>query len=72
VSARVGRQFGRNLCEARGWAGLTQMQLAQRVSIGQSEIDRLERGERCPRLDTVVELAEAVEVQMRDLLFEIE
>lgn len=72
MSDRIRAQFGRNLCEARGWAGLTQAQLAERLSMHQKEISRLERGEICPRLDAVVRLAGAVEVQVRDLLFEIE
>ena len=68
----VGRQFGRNLAEARGWEGLTQSQLAQRASLVQREVARLELGERCPRLDKVVRIADAVGVQVRDLLYGIE
>jgi len=68
----VGKQFGRNLSEARGWAGLTQTQLAQQVSLSQKDISMLELGKRYPRLDTVVRLAGAVGVQVRDLLFDIE
>jgi len=67
----ISMQFGRNLSEARGWAGLSQTQLAQQVSMRQVEISRLERGECSPRLDAVVALAGAVGVQVRDLLFEI-
>jgi ribosome-binding protein aMBF1 (putative translation factor) len=68
----ISQQFGRNLAEAREWAGLTQTQLAQRASICQMEISRMERGARCPRLDRVAALAEALGVHLRDLLFEIE
>jgi len=69
---QIAQQFGHNLAEARGWAGLTQKQLALRVSMTQRHIARLEIGERCPRLDNVVHLAEAVGVQVRDLLYGIE
>jgi transcriptional regulator with XRE-family HTH domain len=69
---RIAEQFGRNLAEARSWAGLTQTQLAERVCMRQMEISRFERGERSPRLDAVVALASAVGVQVRDLLWEIE
>jgi DNA-binding XRE family transcriptional regulator len=72
IDRRVSEQFGRNLAEARDWAGLTQTQLGRAVSLSQVDVSRLERGERCPRLDKVVKLAEAVGVQVRDLLFEIE
>lgn len=68
----VSRQFGRNLAEARGWAELTQTQLAREVSMRQKDISLMELGKRCPRLDAVVSLAGAVGVQVRDLLWEIE
>jgi ribosome-binding protein aMBF1 (putative translation factor) len=68
----VAAQFGRNLAEARGWEGLSQTQLAQRIAKRQSDVARWELGERCPRLDYVVRLADAVSVQVRDLLYGIE
>lgn len=68
----VAAQFGRNLAEARNWEGLTQKQLGARVSMTQRHIAGLEGGQRCPRLDSVVRLAEAVGVQVRDLLYGIE
>jgi ribosome-binding protein aMBF1 (putative translation factor) len=70
--ATVSRQFGRNLAEARGWEGLTQSQLAHRASMSLREIACFEYAERCPRLDKVVRLADAVGVQVRDLLYGIE
>lgn len=68
----VSRQFGRNLAEARGWEELSQKQLAERASMRQSDIARFEFGERCPRLDKVVLLADAIGLQVRDLLYGIE
>jgi ribosome-binding protein aMBF1 (putative translation factor) len=68
----VAAQFGRNLVEARGWEGLSQKQLARRISMSQTDVARWERGERLPRLDYVVNLADAVGVQVRDLLYGIE
>ncbi len=68
----VSEQFGRNLAEARGWAELSQTQLAEQVSMSQMDISLLERGLQCPRLDTVVALAGALGVLVRDLLYEIE
>lgn len=72
MSDRIAEQFGRNLAEARGWVGLSQAQLARQIGIKQSQLARLENGERCPRLDRIVTLAEAVGVQVRDLLYGIE
>jgi ribosome-binding protein aMBF1 (putative translation factor) len=68
----VGKQFGRNLEEARGWIGLSQGQLARKIGVNASQVGRLENGERCPRLDRVVALADALGVQVRDLLYGIE
>jgi ribosome-binding protein aMBF1 (putative translation factor) len=68
----ISQQFGRNLAEARGWAGLSQAQLGQQVSLSQMDISLLERGLQCPRLDAVVSLAEALGVLVRDLLYGIE
>jgi DNA-binding XRE family transcriptional regulator len=68
----VGKQFGQNLAEARGWIHLTQGELAARASLSQKDVSVLERGLRCPRLDTIVRLADALELQVRDLLFGIE
>lgn len=68
----VSEQFGRNLAEARGWARLSQTELAGRASLRQRDVSQLEGGQRCPRLDAVVRLADALEVQVRDLLYGIE
>jgi transcriptional regulator with XRE-family HTH domain len=68
----ISAQFGRNLAEAREWAGLTQTELARRASLYQNDISLFERGARLPRLDKIAALAEALGVQLRDLLFEIE
>jgi ribosome-binding protein aMBF1 (putative translation factor) len=69
---RISRQFGRNLAEARGWEEISQKQLAERISVRQADVARWELGERCPRLDIIVTLADAVGVQVRDLLYGIE
>jgi len=69
---KVAEQFGRNLAEARGWEGLSQKELARRIQRNQADVARWELGERCPRLDYVVKLADAVGLQVRDLLYGIE
>ncbi len=68
----VAEQFGRNLAEARGWAGLSQTELGEQLSLRYQQIGKLERGEQVPRLDLIVRLAEVLGLQVRDLLFEIE
>ena len=68
----VAERFGRNLAEVRNWEGLTQGELAERASVHTRDIARWEYAERCPRLDKVVRLADALGVQVRDLLYGIE
>lgn len=68
----IAEQFGRNLAAVRREAGFTQDQLAAEVFLDRAALSRLEQGHRMPRLDHVVRLAEAIGVQVRDLLYGIE
>ena len=61
-------RFGRNLFMARRRAGFAQGELARRVSMQQTDLSKLERGLRNPRLDTVVRLARGLELPVCDLL----
>jgi transcriptional regulator with XRE-family HTH domain len=51
------KRFGANLRAARSKAGLTQATLGERCGLHRSEISLLERGEREPRLGTIVKLS---------------
>lgn len=68
---RTSDQFGRRLLEARRGAKLTQKDLALRASMEQPQISSFERGIVCPRLDSVVRLADALGLRARDLIGEI-
>ena len=59
-----------NLQELRIKAGLTQKDLAIRVGCAQSEISRIEHGERSISVDRLQQLAEALDVPVADLLGE--
>ncbi len=61
-------RFGKNLLRARKRAGLSQEDVGFRASLHRTEIGMLERGTRLPRIDTLVKLAAAVEVEPGDLL----
>lgn len=52
----------------RGRAGLSQTGTAERAGLNRTEINLLEHGRRVPRLDTIVKLAGAVEVEPCELL----
>lgn len=61
-------QVGRNLLRQRKHAGLSQEEAAIRASLHRTEIGLLERGERLPRVDTLVKLAGALGIMPSDLL----
>jgi ribosome-binding protein aMBF1 (putative translation factor) len=64
----ISEQFGHFLSKARQRAGLSQDGLARLASTHQRDVSRLERGEHCPRLDTVVRLLAAVGADPLELL----
>lgn len=64
----VAEQFGRNLFMAGRRAYLSQEQLARRAALHRTEIGLLERGLRQPRLDTIVKVADGLEVPPGALL----
>jgi transcriptional regulator with XRE-family HTH domain len=53
-------------------AGLTQEQLAEKAGMGPEYLSRLETAQRIPSLETIVELAAALDVEPVDLLGRLE
>jgi transcriptional regulator with XRE-family HTH domain len=60
--SRLCRHFGDNLKAVREEKGLTQEELADRTGLHLSAVGKHERGEREPRLFTVIKLAKGLEV----------
>jgi transcriptional regulator with XRE-family HTH domain len=58
----VREQLASNLRRCRREAGLSQERLAELCDLHRTEIGLLERGERSPRLDTLVTLARGLEL----------
>lgn len=56
-AGEVRARFGDAMREARRAAGLTQVQLADRLGMQQADISRLELGRADPRLTTLMRLA---------------
>lgn len=75
-AAELGLRFAQNLVELRGRVGLSQVATAERAGLDRTEINLLEHGRRLPRLDTLVKLARAVEVEpcalLRGMAWELE
>lgn len=68
----VAKRFGQNLVRVRKGAGQSQGDLAGRSGIHRNQISEYERGLKLPRLDTLVKLAETLEVSTNELVEGIE
>lgn len=68
----VAQRFGANLVRCRKRAGLSQEDLGERAGLHRTAIGLLERGARVPRIDTLVKLAAALDVDAAALLEGIE
>lgn len=64
--------FGKNLVEARRHAGFSQEKPATRCRLHRTEIGKIEKGRRIPRVDTMMRIAGALEVKADVLLSGIE
>ncbi len=60
--------FGANLARLRERGGITQEELSFRASLHRTEVGLLERGGRIPRIDTLVKLRDALEVETDELI----
>lgn len=64
----VRERFAANLLRERKRAGLSQEEVGYRASLHRTEVGMMERGVRCPRIDTLVKLAGAIGVEPGVLL----
>lgn len=64
----VAERFGQNLARHREIAGLTQEDTGFMAAVHRTEVSQLERGLRCPRIDTLVKLAGALDIEPSALL----
>lgn len=64
----INQRFAWNLRIARQRAGFTQQELADRIGGSQAQVSGWEDGRTCVRIDSVVRLAEALEIEPGELL----
>lgn len=64
----VAERFGENLRRVRRREGLSQEELGVRASLHRTEVGKLEKGERVPRIDTLIRLAGAMAAPPGELL----
>jgi len=72
VDREAAEQLGKNLWRARRRAGYSQEALGVLCSLHRTEIGMLEKGQRLPRVDTLMKVADALEVRLESLLEGIE
>ncbi len=68
MSSEVEKKLGQNVASYRKLAGLTQEQLAERVGVTPETISRLERGVAIPSLARIDDVAQALGVDLGDLV----
>ena len=66
------RQLGHRIRISRKTKKLTQEGLAEKARLSTTYIGRLERGEKTPSIETLVVLAECLEVSPLDLLVDLD
>jgi transcriptional regulator with XRE-family HTH domain len=67
-AAEASRLLGQNLVALRRRVGLSQQGTADRAGLHRTHVAMIETGQRLPRLDTIVKLAGAFEVEPCALL----
>lgn len=71
LSEKAAASFGKKLREARQAAGMTQERLAQLSSIDRSQVGHLEAGRKMPKLDTIIRLAGALDIEPCKLIADV-
>lgn len=62
--------FKKNLARIRETAGFTQEALAQKINVTRQAVSAWERGRTEPDIETLIKLAEALNVDVEDLIFD--
>lgn len=68
VDRGAAARLGRNVFMARRRAGFSQEALGALASLHRTEVGMVEKGERLPRVDTLIKLASALSVSAGELL----
>ena len=68
VDRGAAARLGRNVFMARRRAGFSQEALGALASLHRTEVGMVEKGERLPRVDTLIKLASALGVSAGELL----
>jgi len=72
VDRAAAERLGRNVLKARRQAGFSQEELGAMACLHRTEIGFVESGQRLPRVDTLIKLASALDVDAAELLAGVE
>lgn len=64
----LNKKLGSNIRKYRLMAGISQEALAKKAGIYSAYLGRLERGEKCPTIDTLYKICKALGINMSDVL----
>lgn len=68
MSGDLEKRIGASVAAAREKAGLSQAELAERVSLHETSLSNIERGEKLPTIRTLLKLADALGQPVHNLL----
>lgn len=68
MASNVAIDFGRKLRSLRTEQGISQEELAGRANLHRTYVSSVERGERNVTIETIEKLADALNLQMADLM----
>jgi transcriptional regulator with XRE-family HTH domain len=61
-------ELGKRISSFRNKVGISQEELSERINLSREHINRIESGKKLPALDTLVDIANALNVSADDLL----
>ena|SRR5690242_5888285 len=67
VDRAAAERLGRNVFKARRRAGYSQEELAELCCLHRTEVGMIEKAKRLPRVDTLIKLANVLDVGLDDL-----
>ncbi len=67
MKSKISVKFGKRVAELRKQQGISQEELAFRCGLHRTYIGSIERGEKCPTLNTIEKIAVGLEVSINTL-----
>ncbi len=64
----LGRHLGENLRRCRRWAAMSQEEVARGAAVHRTEVGLLEQGQRVPGVETLIKVAQTINVPESSLL----